>query len=84
MAIADNFDNESCNIKSGLNRWLFLKLVGLIMVTVVFNLIVARGLYGRRVRDAGADAALIVDALKVSLAVRWRGALIACRAFFGV
>lgn len=36
------------------------------------------------VGDTGADTALVVDALKVSLAVRRRGTLVACRAFFSV
>ena len=39
---------------------------------------------GRHVRDAGADAALVVDALKVSLAVGGRGALVAIRTLFRV
>ena len=37
-----------------------------------------------RVRDAGADAALIVDALKVPLAVWRRSAFVAFRALFSV
>lgn len=42
------------------------------------------GLDGRHVGDAGADAALVVDALKVSLAVGRRRALVARRARFRV
>lgn len=79
---------ESCRSKKReLLRWLSdcSQRSRKVMVVVSRGPTAARvGLDGRRVRDAGADAALIVDALKVSLAVGRRGALVAIRALLRV